>query len=333
MGQQTGVEKSLPPAGAAVGVPAPLTVYITMAFAVVAVAFSSIFITKLEQAGVRPVIVAFYRMALATVFLLPASIKLRRAEIAGLSKRDVLLLILSGFFLALHFLSWITSLQYIPIAASVMLVASHPLFVVVASHFLLGESPTRRSLVGIAIGLAGTALICVDGFRGLGNALWGDALAILGAIALVGYFLIGRKTRARISLLGYATPVYGACSIFLLAWAVAARENLTSYRRVDWILFAALAIVPTILGHTVLNWAIKHVPASAVSISLLGEPVVAAFLALAFFSQEPSRTTIGGGALVLLGIYFATSGSAGLPPKPGPTRPSESLISASEALT
>ena len=313
-------------------VPAPVAVYAALTFAVISVAFSSIFITELEHAGVRPVIVALYRMTLATLFLLPASIKLRRDEIASLARRDLMLLSLSGFFLALHFLSWITSLQYIPIAASVMLVASHPLFVAIAAHFVLGESPTRRNLAGIGIGLLGTAVICYDGLRGIGNALLGDGLAILGAVAMVGYFLIGRKTRARISLLGYATPVYASCSMFLLLWALATRENLTGYRNVDWLLFIALAIVPTILGHTVLNWAIKHVPASVVSISLLGEPVVAALLALAFFSQRPSRTTIAGGVLVLLGIYFATSGSAGLPPIPGPINPSDSLISASEAL-
>jgi drug/metabolite transporter (DMT)-like permease len=312
--------------------PRPAAVYLTMAFAVVAIAFSSIFVTKLEQAAVRPVIVAFYRMAFATVFLLPASIKLHRSEIAGLTRRDLLLLVVSGFFLALHFLSWITSLQYIPIAASVMLVASHPLFVVIAAHFLLGERATRRSFWGIAIGLGGTALISYEGLSGLGTALRGDALALLGAIALVGYFLIGRSARSRISLLGYTTPVYAACSVFLLACSAFAKENLIRYEPSDWLYFVALAIVPTILGHTVLNWAIKHVRASAVSISLLGEPVVAAFLAFGFFAQRPSRSTVVGGVFVLLGIYFATSGSASLPRKPGPTSPSESLISASDGL-
>ncbi|HUK91552.1 MAG TPA: DMT family transporter [Blastocatellia bacterium] len=334
MSQNTEVKSTPVPGKRAFhGEPAPAAVYLSMTFAVIAVAFSSIFITKLEHAGVRPVIVALYRMALATAMLLPASIKFRRSEIASLAKRDLFLLGLSGFFLALHFLSWITSLQYIPIAASVMLVASHPLFVVIAAHFLLSESPTRRNMAGIAIGLIGTVLICSDGLRGLGNALYGDGLALLGAISMVGYFLIGRRTRMRISLLGYATPVYASCSVFLLAWAVCFRENLTGYTKGDWMYFTALAIVPTILGHTVLNWAIKHVRASAVSISLLGEPVVAAILALLFFAQQPSGSTIGGGALVLLGIYFATSGSTNLPARPGPTKPCESLISASDGLT
>ncbi|HEY6329892.1 MAG TPA: DMT family transporter, partial [Blastocatellia bacterium] len=310
MSLQTNIETSPIAGGEASGAePQPAAVYLSMAFAVVAIAFSSIFVTKLEQAGVRPVMVALYRMAFATLFLLPPSIKVRRSEIASLTRRDLSLLVLSGFFLALHFLSWITSLEYIPIAASVMLVASHPLFVVIAAHFLLGESATGRSLAGIAIGLGGTALISYDGLSGLGTALRGDALALLGAIALVGYFLIGRSARSRISLLGYTTPVYAACSLFLLAWALCSRENLIGYAPTDWLYFAALAIVPTILGHTVLNWAIKHVRTSAVSISLLGEPVVAAFLAFGFFAQMPSRSTVVGGVFVLLGIYFATSGS------------------------
>jgi drug/metabolite transporter (DMT)-like permease len=290
----------------------PAAVYGAMAFAVVAIAFSSIFITELERSGVKPGIVALYRMSLATAFLLPAAIKFRGREIAGLAPKDILLLVLAGLFLALHFLTWITSLQYIPIAASVVLVASHPLLVVVAARVFLGERPSRRNLAGIGIGLAGTAVICFDGFRSLANGLWGDILAILGAASLVGYLLIGRRTRARISLLAYATPVYAACSVFLLGWAVLHGDNLTSYSLESWGYFAALAVIPTILGHTVLNWAIKHVPASAISISLLGEPVVAAILALIIFAQRPSAYTVLGGGLVLLGICFATSGSVNM---------------------
>ncbi|HKV40762.1 MAG TPA: DMT family transporter [Blastocatellia bacterium] len=287
--------------------PSPALVYLAMAVAVVSIAFSSVFITKLERAGVTPQIVALYRMLLATALLLPAAIRYKWREITGLRRADAGLLCLAGLFLAIHFETWVASLQYIPIASSVMLVNCHPLLVVIASHFILHESPTRRGIWGTLVGLAGTALICIDGFRGLGTAMRGDICAILGALSMVGYFLIGRRTRARISLLGYATPVYGSCTVFLLIWAVATGSRLASYGKTDWFYFAALAIVPTIMGHTVLNWAIKHVRASAISIALLGEPVAASVLAFGFFSQIPTGATILGGALVLGGIYLATS--------------------------
>jgi drug/metabolite transporter (DMT)-like permease len=281
-----------------------------MGFAVLGLAFSSIFIKKLEMKEVPPLSIALYRMALATALLLPASIALKRREMSRITGRDAALLALGGFFLALHFGAWITSLKYISIATSVVLVNSHPILVVLASYLFLGEKPSRRNLAGTAIGLTGMAIISRDGFRDVEFALEGNALAILGALAVVGYFIIGRKVRARVSLLGYVTPLYGACSLFLLLWAIAAGISLGPFEADAWFYFAALAVVPTILGHTVFNWAIKHVRPSAVSLAFLGEPVVAAVLAFLFFDQRPSPSTFAGGALVLAGVYLATTTEA-----------------------
>jgi drug/metabolite transporter (DMT)-like permease len=282
-----------------------------MGFAVLGLAFSSIFIKKLEMKEVPPLAIALYRMAIATALLLPAAIALKGREMVRMTGRDAALLALGGFFLALHFGAWITSLRYISIATSVVLVNSHPIFVVLASYLFLGEKPSRRNLAGTAIGLVGMAIISRDGFKDVEFALAGNALAILGALAVVGYFIIGRKVRARVSLLGYVTPLYGACSLFLLLWAIAAGNSLGPFEAGAWLYFAALAIVPTIFGHTVFNWAIKHVRPSAVSLAFLGEPVAAAALAFFFFDQRPSPSTLAGGALVLAGVYLATSSGQG----------------------
>jgi len=214
---------------------------------------------------------------------------------------------MGGFCLAVHFGSWITSLKYIPIATSVVLVNSHPLFVVLASYLFLGEKPGKRSLMGTAIGLAGMAIISNDGLRKAELALVGDGLALLGALAVVGYFIIGRVSSARISLLGYVTPLYAVCSLFLLLWTVATRSPLYPYSAGVWAYFLALAVVPTILGHTVFNWAVKHVKPTTISVAFLGEPVVASILAFLFFDQKPPLATFIGGALVLAGIYLTTS--------------------------
>jgi drug/metabolite transporter (DMT)-like permease len=281
-----------------------------MGLAVLALAFSSIFIAKLES--VPPIVIAFYRMAFATAMLAPAAIALKRDEIAALGKRDFAMLALGGLFLAVHFGAWITSLKLIPISTSVVLVNSHPLFVVFASYFFLGETPSRRSLSGTLVGLGGMMIISLDVLRKddgavAQNALLGNALALVGALAVVGYFIIGRKARTRISLLGYVTPLYAACSIFLLLWALASGDRLYPYGAVEWGYLLALAIVPTILGHTVFNWAIKHVRPSAISLAFLGEPVVASLLALIFFAQRPPLATFVGGAFVLAGVYLTTS--------------------------
>lgn len=278
-----------------------------MGFAVLALAFSSIFISKLERSAVPPLVIAFYRMAIATALLAPAAIALKRREIAALKRKDLALLLLGGFFLAVHFGAWITSLKYIPISTSVVLVNSHPLFVVVASYLFLGEKPHRRSLAGTAVGLVGMIVIAHDALGDVQLALKGDGLALLGALAVVGYFIIGRKARTRISLLGYVTPLYAVCALLLLLWVLAAREPLYPYSATQWAYFAALAVVPTILGHTVFNWAIKHVRPSAISLAFLGEPVAASVLAFFFFAQRPPLATLVGGALVLAGVYLSMS--------------------------
>jgi len=282
-------------------------VFGAMGFAVLALAFSSIFITQLERTSVPPLAIAFYRMAFATALLLPASLRFKWAELAALRRKDIAMLALGGFCLAVHFGAWITSLKYIPIAASVVLVNSHPLFVVFASYLFLGEKPRRQSLVGTAIGLGGMAVMSSGGFKEVGVALAGDGLALLGALAVVGYFIVGRLARARISLLGYVTPLYGVCSLFLLLWAVAVRAPLYPYNGMVWIYLLALAVVPTILGHTVFNWAIRHVRPSTISLAFLGEPVVASLLALIFFAQNPPLATVLGGALVLGGVYLTST--------------------------
>jgi len=278
-----------------------------MGFAVLALSFSSIFVTRLEQFEVPALVIAFYRMSIATAILLPAAVVLKRDEILALDRRDLGLLALGGFCLAIHFAAWITSLRYVSIATSIVLVNSHPLFVVIASYLFLGERPAGRSLVGTAVGLLGMAIISYDALFNVQLALKGDALALLGALAVVGYFIVGRKARARMSLLGYVTPLYAACSIFLLTLVLIKGDRLAPYSDSIWIFLVALAIVPTIVGHTVFNWALKHVRPTAISLAFLGEPVIASLLALIFFAQHPPATTLIGGGLVLTGVYLATS--------------------------
>jgi drug/metabolite transporter (DMT)-like permease len=284
-------------------------IYPAVAGAITALAFSSVFIKKLETLAVPVVVVAFYRVALAALLLAPFTLGLKRKEVAGLRRREYALLLAAGFCQAVHFGAWIESLKYIPIAASVVLVDSHPILVAIASYFILGEALGLRSLAGAILGIIGTAVICKDGFGGARNDLQGDGLALLGALAMAGYLLAGRKLRSRVSLLGYATPVYLACSLFLLIWVGATGSRLWPYGKLEWVYFAALALVPTILGHTVLNWALRHVPATSISISFLGEPVVAAALGFIFVSQRPSIPTVLGGTLVLAGIYLTLTGS------------------------
>ena len=284
--------------------PSSLAVTCAISIAILALAFSSVFITFLAKAAVSPLAIAFYRMAIATILLAPAALARHRNEIVALSRKELLLILASGFCLAIHFGAWISSLTYISIATSVILVNTHPLFVVVASYFFLGEKPSKSVWLGTAIGFLGMLIISKEGLSNAEFGLKGDLLAILGALAVVGYFIIGRKVRSRVSLLAYVTPLYLVCSTILFIWAQLTDSRLYPYDIQVWLLFLALAIVPTIFGHTVFNWAIKHVRPSTISLAFLGEPVVASVLAFIFFKQTPSIETYAGGALVLAGIYL-----------------------------
>lgn len=280
-----------------------------MGFAVIALAFASIFVTKLERAEVPPLVIAFYRVAIATALLLPATVAFKREEIASLERKDLGLLVLGGLCLAVHFGAWIASLKYVPIATAVVLVNSHPLFVVIASCLFLGERPARRTIAGAAIGLAGMAVISHDAIGNFQLAIKGDGLALLGALAVVGYFIVGKKSRAQTGLLAYVTPLYAVSSILLLIGVLISGDQLAPFRASTWAYLAALAIVPTIIGHTMFNWAIKYVRPTAISVAFLGEPVVASVLALIFFSQRPPLATFIGGAFVLAGVYLTMSRS------------------------
>jgi drug/metabolite transporter (DMT)-like permease len=290
--------------------PQTTAVFAAMFFAVFALASSSILIAQLAR--VPAIVIAFYRMAIAAALLMPAAVAFKRRELMAFTRRDLALLALGGVCLAIHFGAWITSLKYIPIATSVVLVNSHPLFVVIASAVFLGERPGARSLAGTLLGLGGMLVISRDALAAMrpgesSQALAGDALAVIGALAVVGYFIVGRKARARMSLLGYATPLYGVCSLFLLLMVFVTRSWLAPYSPVEWLYFVLLAVVPTILGHTVFNWALRHVRPSAISVAFLGEPVVAGLLAFLVFGQRPPVATFVGGALILAGIYLTTS--------------------------
>jgi drug/metabolite transporter (DMT)-like permease len=143
-----------------------------------------------------------------------------------------------------------------------------------------------------------------------GSARLGDLLALVGAIAIAFYVMIGRKLRAKVSLLAYVVPLYSICALALFAAAYAHGDRITGYDVTDYGYFMALALVPTIFGHTVFNWALKHVKAGVVSVSFLGEPIGATLLAMIFFHQIPALTTVVCGIVILAGIYLTTiSGS------------------------
>ncbi len=211
-----------------------------------------------------------------------------------------------GLVLAVHFASWISSLSFTSVASSVIFVHADPIFVAVVSHFILKERISRRVLLGIFIAFTGVTIIAV-GDLGLGETnLYGDILALIGAVMLGIYIISGRRIRQSLDLFTYVTPVYAASAVALTAGCMLTGTPLAPYPPMEYLLFLAIAIVPMIFGHTVYNWALRYLEAPVVSISLLGEPLGATLLAYLILREVPAPLVIVGGVVALLGIYVTS---------------------------
>jgi drug/metabolite transporter (DMT)-like permease len=186
-----------------------------------------------------------------------------------------------------------------------------PLFVVTGGFFIFKEKIPKRALMGGAAALSGSVIIGLGDFQAGGQGLWGDILAFIGAFMISLYILIGRSLRSRLSLFPYVFVVYGTSALFLLLINLAGHTPLYPYPGLDWILFFALAIVPTIFGHTVFNWVLRYVKAAVVSVSILGEPVGATLMAYIVFKESPGLMQIIGGLAIIAGLYIFISSSHG----------------------
>jgi drug/metabolite transporter (DMT)-like permease len=178
--------------------------------------------------------------------------------------------------------------------------------VALASRVLLKERLERRVLAGIALGLAGSLVIAVGDLAcGGGDDLLGDGLALLGAVAVTGYLLIGRKVRPRMPLMPYISVVYAGSAILLLAATGVGSLSLTGYSGETYLFLVLVALVPQVVGHSLLNWTLAKVSATLVSVAVMAEPVVSTVLALLLLKEVPPVTSFVGGAVILAGIYLA----------------------------
>jgi len=284
--------------------------YSAVAVAMVSISFASIFIKWSES---PPFVIAAYRLGLTCLLLLPFMLWTGGfSKIRAFNRKEALLVLLSGVVLTFHFGLWIVSLTLTLVSTSVILVTSHPIFVAAISHFLLKEQVKRIAALGIAIAFSGVAVIAISDY-GVGNdTLLGDLFAFLGGICAGIYFLSGRVARQTLAVAPYAFSVYCIAAVLLFLSGGIAGDNLMVIDGRELVLFLLMAIIPTILGHTMFNYALKRVPAHIISTSVLGEPVGASLLAyLLIAGEEPGPAIILGGALVVFGLYIVlTKGMA-----------------------
>jgi drug/metabolite transporter (DMT)-like permease len=282
--------------------------YIILIAGVLIASTASIMITGAIGMGIPPLTVAAGRIALASLILTPITLARSGPALRRISRRDLLLALAAGVCLAAHFATWISSLAYTSVASSTALVTTNPVFVALATWLIFRERLGPGTWAGVLLTVAGSLLIGLsDSGGGVGSApLLGDILALLGAVSVSGYFLLGRLLRARIALLPYIWVVYSTAAVVLLAVLPLAGQSLVGLPPAGYLLILGLAIGPQLLGHSAFNWAIKYLSPTLVTVAILGEPLGSAALAVVIFRQPLQPLQLVGGAVLLAGIAVAT---------------------------
>ncbi len=290
---------------------------LVLALSLIGISFAA---PLIRLSGADPLVIATWRLGFS-MLIVGAALALTRGwrEYRDLRAGEYAMAIGAGVLLALHFWSWNASLRYTSVAASVALVNLQPVLIAAASALWLGEPPSRRQWTGVSLAVLGALTVgAADVPGGLGGlavavsgggsrALFGDLLAVIGAVTAAGYYLIGRRLRQRLGLWPYVALVYGAAFVSCVVLTTLTGRALVQQPPRELAIFAGLAIGPMLLGHTGMNWALGHLPAFVVNLTTLGEPVGATLLAavLPGIHEVPGPLTLLGGALVLGGVLLA----------------------------
>jgi drug/metabolite transporter (DMT)-like permease len=283
-------------------------VYLPLALAVLCISTGSILV---RMANAAPLAVAFYRIFFASLLLAPFAAGSALRSWPSLSPRARGLLLVSGVALGLHFATWIASLSYTSVAASVLLVNTTPLFTLAFSRVFLGEGVSSVVAAAMGLALAGAGLIAIGDWGQGVNSSTGDLLALAGAVTMSLYHVIGRGLRVALPLDAYILGVWSTAAATLAGLSLAARVSLAGYPPRTYLLLLALAVVPTLGGHGLVNRSLRHLPAPTVGLFLLGEPVGATILAYLVFHEVPSAWTLAGGAVVLGSLVLLVTAEKG----------------------
>ena len=276
---------------------------ILIAVGIMGISLSSIFV---KYSSAPSVVTAVYRLLWTIVLMTPAvacSGK-RRRQLRQTDSKTVLLCILSGIFLALHFTLWFESLNNTSVASSTTIVCTEVIWVALGWRFFLKGKLTGKACLAIAVTLAGSVLIALSDSSGEGSHLYGDLLALLAAIAVAVYTLCGRIVRATTSTAVYTYLVYLACAFTLVVMTFGQGLSLAGYGGSGIVVGLLLAVFSTILGHSIFSWCLKFLSPAFVSASKLCEPAAAAVFAAFLFHEIPKPLQILGGLIIIAGVIY-----------------------------
>lgn len=276
--------------------------YLVLFSGIVAISTGAIFA---RLADAPALVTAAYRVGLASLILVPLACIKARDELRHLTLRDLGGVLLAGFFLAIHFATWISSLKYTSVANSVVLVNMSPLWVGLLAPLILKEKVARATIGGIILSIAGCLIIGSSDLVAGGQTLWGDCLAIIGGLCLAGYLMAGKQLRSRLSLLSYVAMCYGSAAVVLWILVLTMGLQIYGFSNQTLTAFWGMAIISQVIGHSCYNWALRYCSASLVALSLLGEPIGSTILAYFLFKEGLTLLKFCGGFLIMAGIYLA----------------------------
>ncbi len=273
-------------------------IYLILAAGIFVISFAGIFVAMSDA---PPMIIAFYRMFLSVLALLPVFIKRKDCSFKlFLNGRQIIV----GFFLALHFMLWVSAFEYTAVANAVIFVALQPIFTLIFEALWAREDLQKGIIFGVVISVIGSFIVGAGDLHNLFADIYGDMLAVLAAFFAGLYLFSGRSLRAELGYFPYIFTVYTYASLFLFIGIIISGHSFVGHGGRNWILFFALALGPTLIGHSVLNLAVRYVPTTLVSVAIIGEPILTTLFAWVLLGESVPQLTFVGGSLILAGVVY-----------------------------
>lgn len=295
----------------------PFRAYVVIVIAIVATSSAAILIRLALDEDMPPLLIACARLLIATLALTPIVLRRYRETLASLASDELKLIALAGICLAIHFSAWVTSLQHTTVLVSVVIVSTGPIWVAILEVIFLRVRLSRLVSLGLLVALFGGVIIgiplngAINGTQAtedLNATITGALLALVGALTVSVYMLVGRKLRTNLPVIPYVWLVYGVASICTLLVIGITSTPVSGFRPQGYLVLLAMGLAPQLLGHSSLNYLLEYFPAAMVSMFSQLEPIGSAILAVILFHELPPGKQIAGSVIIIIGVILASRG-------------------------
>jgi drug/metabolite transporter (DMT)-like permease len=298
----------------------PVVAYFAIVVMIVSTSAAAILIRFALFEELPPILIVASRLLIASIALTPITLRRYRSHIQNISLTELVLATVSGLFLALHFTAWVSSFQYTTVLVSVVVVSTGPIWVAILEVIFLKIHLSQMVVVGLIIALLGAIFIgipfqpeTIQSTVEQDTTLTGAFLAWVGALAVSIYMLIGRKLRSNLPTIPYIWLVYSIATLVMLMIVIATSTPVTGYRIEGYLILLAMGLVPQLIGHSSLNYALEHFPATLIGMFTQLEPLGSSILALIIFAEMPPTQQIIGSTIIILGVLLASRGKVSQP--------------------